>query len=189
MRGFASVAGVSGILMFACLAGLAKPSPSPAEDHSSVVIVFKDGHRQSLAVAEIVRIDVKAPASILYKDGHREKITAEIEHIEFGESGLTASTPSRAHFLGKWEVGEGANGGHFFITLEANGDAKKSLGEEHGTWTWVDGEARVTWDDGWHDAIRKVGAKHEKLAHEPGKSFDDPPSNVTEARKLDSKPI
>ena len=27
---------------------------------------------------------------------------------------------------------------------------------EHGKWVYVDGEARVTWDDGWQDVIRKV---------------------------------
>ena len=32
----------------------------------------------------------------------------------------------------------------------------------------VDGEARIAWDDGWHDLIRKVGPKHEEVAFEPG---------------------
>ena len=73
--------------------------------------------------------------------------------------------------------------------LEANGDAKKTLGSSHGTWTLVDGQARISWDDGWHDVIRKVGGKHEKLAYEPGKSFDDPPTNVTAARNTEQKPI
>jgi len=89
----------------------------------------------------------------------------------------------------KWEVGEGGNSGTFFITLEADGDARKTLGATHGTWTLVDGEARVTWDDGWKDVIRKVGTTHEKVAFEPGKSFDDSPSNVTSARNTNPKPI
>jgi hypothetical protein len=58
-----------------------------------------------------------------------------------------------------------------------------------GTWTYVDGEARIAWDDGWHDIIRKVGATHEKRAFEPGKSFDDTPSNITAAKNTETKPI
>ena len=160
---------------------------SPADEHSSVTIVFKDGHRHSFAVGEIARIDLKTPAVVVYKDGHQEKITAEIARIEF-ESAETENIPSRSHFIGKWEVGEG-NGNNFFITLEANGDARKSIGAAHGTWSMVDGEARIAWDDGWHDAIRKVGTKHEKFAFEPGKSFEDSPSNVTDARNTQAKPI
>jgi len=159
-----------------------------ADDRSSVVIVYKDGHRQSFSVAEITRIDFKAPSVVVYKDGHQDKIAAaDIARIEF-ESSETPATPSRAHFIGKWEVGEG-NGQNFFITLEADGDATKSIGAAHGTWTLVDGEAHIAWDDGWHDIIRKVGGKHEKFAFEPGKSFTDKPANVTDARNTQAKPI
>jgi hypothetical protein len=189
MRGLNRVVGVSGILLFAVAGAVAKPVPSPADDRSSIVIVFKDGHRQSFAMAEISRIDFKAPAVIVYKDGHQEKISpSDIARIEFGNSSVGEMMPGRGHFVGKWEVGEG-NGGKFFITLDADGGARKTLGPSHGTWTLVDGEARISWDDGWHDAIRKVGTKHEKLAYEPGKSFDDPPSNVTAARNTQPKPI
>jgi hypothetical protein len=186
MRGLTRGVVVSATLLLAFAAAAAKPA-APADDRSSVVIVYKDGHRQSLSMAEISRIDFKPPAAIVYKDGHREKLPADIDRIEFGASDV-AMMPGRAHFIGKWEVGEG-NGDTFFITLEANGEAKKTHGEEHGTWTLVDGQARITWDDGWHDVIRKVGAKHEKVAFEPGKSFDDTPSNVTAAKNTEPKPI
>jgi hypothetical protein len=53
----------------------------------------------------------------------------------------------------------------------------------------VDGEARIAWDDGWHDAIRKVGTKHEKVAFEPGKTFSDEPSNITDAVNTSPEPI
>ena len=158
----------------------------PAEDRNSIVIVYKDAHRQTLAAGEIARIDLK-PAEIVYKDGHREKV-AEIDHLEFGEASVSAALPGRNHFIGKWKVGEG-NGDSFFITLDASGEAKKNIGEEHGTWTLVDGEARISWDDGWHDVIRKVGSTHEKLAYAPGKTFADKPANVTEARSTEIKPI
>lgn len=159
-----------------------------ADGRTSIVIVYKDGHRQTFASTEIARIDLKDPASIVYKDGHREKLSSAIERIEFEESGLSAMLPGRSHFIGKWEVGEG-NGGKFFITLEPSGEARKTLGSPHGSWTLVDGEARISWDDGWHDAIRKTASGHEKRAYEPGRSFDDAPSNVTEARNTQTKPI
>jgi hypothetical protein len=155
------IASLSAILLLSSAIALAQPSPSP-DDHDSLVIVFKDGHR--------------------------EKLSGPIDRIEFDDSAV-ASLPGRSHFLGKWEVGQGIGGGRFFITLEANGDAKKTLGSSHGTWTLVDGQARISWDDGWHDVIRKVGGKHEKLAYEPGKSFDDAPTNVTAARNTEQKPI
>ena len=120
----------------------------------------------------------------------------DVDRIEFksspamAKSSPPAASPSRKHFIGKWEVGEGNGmGATFFITLEENGEARKSIGASHGTWEMVNGEARISWDDGWHDAIRKVGMKHEKFAYEPGKSFDDDPSNVTDARNTSPTPI
>lgn len=190
MPGLLRAAATSALLLFAISGAFATPRPSPADDRGSVAIVFKDGHRQSFAVAEIARLDFKAPAVIVYRDGHQEKFSAaEISRIEFESSEVTAMTPSRSHFIGKWEVGEGNGGGRFYITLDADGDARKTLGTAHGTWTLVDGEARVTWDDGWKDVIRKVGTTHEKRAFEPGKTFDDEPSNVTAARNTQPKPI
>jgi len=163
-------------------------NPAFADDHSAVVIVFKDGHRQTLSTSEITRIDMKTPAAIVYKDGHREKVKGEIERIEFGAP-TSAAAPGRAHFIGKWEVGEG-NGGHFYVTLQEDGQARKTLGTPNGTWTLVDGQARITWDDGWHDIIRKVGAsKHEKAGFEPGRSFDEEPSNIDYAKNTEVKPI
>jgi hypothetical protein len=160
---------------------------SPLDERDPVVLVYKDGHRQTLAAGEISRLDLKSQA-IVYKDGHREKLRTEIDHIEFAESAASVAMPGRAHYIGKWEVGQG-NGDHFFITLNEDGTAKKSIGTSHGTWTLVDGEARIAWDDGWHDVIRKRGSKHEKVAFEPGKTFDDAPSNVTDARNTQPKPI
>jgi hypothetical protein len=172
------------ILTLGAAGALAKTGAEPAGEHGSIVIVFKDGHRQSLLVADIARIEFKTPVMIVFKSGREQNVPAtDIARIEFEPAG-SASLPSRNHFLGKWEVGQG-NGFNFYITLEADGEAKKSIGESHGTWTAVDGEARIS----WHDAIRKVGAKHEKVAYEPGKSFTDKPSNVTAARNTEPQPI
>lgn len=41
--------------------GPASAMPAPAGSRNSVVIVFKDGHKQSLDLADVVRIDFKAP--------------------------------------------------------------------------------------------------------------------------------
>ncbi len=188
MQGLARVALVSVVLMLGVSAGFAATGVLAADGRDEVVIVFKDGHRQSLSSAEISRIDVRTPAAIVFKDGHREKVAGDIDHLEFGPAEM-GMMPSRMHFVGKWEVGQGGNGSRFFITLNEDGTAHKSIGSPHGTWTLVNGEAHIDWDDGWHDAIRKVGSRHEKVAHEPGKTFDDTPSNVTAARNTDPRPI
>jgi hypothetical protein len=187
MRSLIRVAKILGVLLLACAGVLASPNPSSADDRTSVVIVFKDGHHQSFTSAEIARIDLKTPAAIVYKDGRREKLSADIDRIEFAPA-EAATMPGRPHFVGKWEVGEG-NGGKFIVTLDADGSARKTLGSPHGTWTFVDGQARITWDDGWQDVICKVGSRYEKRAHGPGTSFDDTPSNVTAARNMHPRPI
>jgi hypothetical protein len=98
------------------------------------------------------------------------------------------SSPSRAHFLGKWEVGDGS-GRSFFITLYDDGAARRSLGGARGRWAYVDGEAQVTWDDGAQDAIRKSGPGFQKFAYGSGKSFHDSADNVTSARNTTPHPI
>lgn len=133
-----------------------------SDEPNSLVIVFKDGHQQTISMADIAR-------------------------IEFRESGTGVPFAGRGRFLGKWRVGDGA-GGHFFITLEATGQASKTSGAPHGTWTVVNGEARIAWDDGWHDAIRRVGDKYEKVAYSPGTTFDDKPSNVADAVNTSPQP-
>jgi hypothetical protein len=130
---------------------------------------------------------------ILFKDGHRQSFNlADIERIEFPASDLAgpanSSGPSRGHFIGKWEVGDGS-GSNFYITLREDGDAMRSMGDVHGKWVYVNGEAQVTWDDGPEDAIRRVGSQYQKFAYKAGKSFTDVPDNVTSARNTTPKPI
>jgi hypothetical protein len=159
--------GLATLLALSLTSGFAAP-PSSASSQGTLVIVFKDGHQQSFNLADIARVEFPGA-------------------VQAGS--LNTSGPSRAHFIGKWEVGEG-NGNNFYITLKESGDAERSLrGDVHGKWVYVDGEARVTWDDGPQDAIRKVGSRFEKFAYAPGKSFTDTPDNVTNARNLTPKPI
>jgi hypothetical protein len=154
------VVGIVWVIVAAAMAAIGtspKAEAASKDDHNSIVIVFKDGRQQRFQMADIARIEFASPAT-----------------------SVTGAWP--AHFLGKWRVGDGS-GGTFLITLERNGDAKKSIGSTHGTWMAVDGEARISWDDGWHDAIRKTGDGYEKAAFEPGRTFSDDPSNVGDAKK------
>jgi hypothetical protein len=185
MRSIAQAVWVVAILT---LGGAGGATVAAGDSPGSIAIVFKDGHRQNVDIANIARLEFKAPVLIVFKDGHQQNIPAsEIVRIEF-QTGSNAFVPDQGHFLGKWKVGDG-NRSTFYITLESGGEARKSLGSSHGTWAVVDGEARISWDDGWHDTIRKVGTRHEKFAYEPGKSFSDPPSNVTAAVRTETKPI
>lgn len=178
-----------GILLFVSAIASSGQSPTVKDMRGSLVVVFKDGHRQSFQVADITRIEFKATDIVVFRDGHQQSFPLTgVQSFEFDTATAKAFPLGRNHFVGKWRVGEG-NGEDFFITLEPDGEARKSIGASHGTWTVVEGEARIAWDDGWHDAIRKVGTKHEKVAFEPGKSFSDEPTNVTEATNLNAQPI
>jgi hypothetical protein len=128
---------------------------APEDDRGNIVIVFKDGHQQSFRLADISRID-------------------------FNTSAAGASASGKGRFEGRWKVGDGS-GGTFFITLDPDGKAHKTIGGAKGIWTVVEGEARINWDDGWHDAIRKVGNKYQKRAFGPGSTFSDEPANVADA--------
>jgi len=166
------IVGVTGLATMLCLAipgGFAKTPLASKNGPATIVIVFKDGHRQSFNLSDIERVEFPG---------------AEAAETAPGNS----TSPSRGRFLGKWEVGDG-RGNNFFITLDENGDAYRTLGNEHGKWVYVDGEARVTWDDGAQDAIRKVGSRYQKFAYGSGKSFNDTPDNVTSAHNTNPHPI
>jgi hypothetical protein len=131
----------------------------------------------------------------VFKDGHKQTFNlSDIERVEFPINGESAamtsstSTPSRNRFFGSWEVGDGS-GNDFEIKLNEDGSAYRSLGNERGTWVYVDGEARVTWNDGAKDCIRKVGTIYRKFAYAAGKSFTADPDNETNARNTAAKPI
>ena len=178
------------IFAIAVFAGMRIVSPaqtSAAHGPDSIVIVFKDGHTKSFSSADVSRVEFN-PLRVVLKNGHQELLADDVLRIELKGSVAENGVLGRNYFAGKWRVGNGA-GSHFTITLERNGDARKTLGASHGTWELVNGEAHITWDDGWHDAIRKAGEKHEKCAYEPGKSFNDKPSNVTDAERLNAQPI
>jgi len=170
---------------------IASSGQAPKDARGSVVVVFKDGHSQTFPMADVVRIEFGTPARIVFTDISRAKmVLAETSRIEFDSTAVGGPLMGKNHFLGKWKVGMGGGaGGHFLITLKADGQATKSVSSGHGTWTVVDGEARITWDDGWRDVIRRTGTGHEKAAHEPGTAFSDPATNVADAVRVDAEPI
>lgn len=166
------IVGVASLAVLFCLAvpfGFAK-TPSTTQS-GTIVIVFKDGHRQSFNLSDIERVEFPVAAGA----------AAE-------KSSANSQLPSRNRFLGKWEVGDGG-GGTFTITLEDSGDAWRSRNHEHGRWVYADGEARVTWDDGWQDVIRKVGSIYQKFAYKAGTSVTDTPDNVDSAQSTTPHPI
>jgi len=157
MRMMTRVVLVVAALALAVPSALSKPKAPDADDDRTLVIIFKDGRRQTLRLSEIAR-------------------------IEFSLQPSAASASSRAHFMGVWKVGIGnGNSGTFLITLKPDGVAEKTFGSKGGKWTVVNGEARCSWDDGWTDVIRKVGGRWEKAAYSPGSSLDGEPTGVAEA--------
>jgi len=161
-------------LLAACLAGVlvstlpcCLAAPAATTSSGTMVIVFKDGHKQVINLADVERVEY--PVVEVATGG--------------GETG-----PSRGRFFGKWEVGDGS-GNNFYITLLENGDALRSIGNVHGKWVYANGEADVTWDDSAQDALRRVGTRYQKFAYGAGKHFTDLPDNVTNARNTTSKPI
>jgi hypothetical protein len=157
MRTLLKVFCTVGVLAVTVATAMLQPKSLLAEDDRSVVIVFKDGHRQTFRLADIARIEFSAPTT-------------------------TATAANRGRFVGVWKVGiGGGNSGTFLITLKRDGVAEKTTGSPGGTWTVVNGEARCRWDDGWTDVIRKVGGQWEKAAWSPGTSLDEPPTSVAKA--------
>ena len=159
--------------------------PASASDQS-ITVVLKDGHQKTFSISDVSRIEFRNGNMAVTRNGKTENIPlAKIVRMDFGERALPLG---RNHFIGKWEFGEGSDtSATFYVTLDPDGQAHKSIGSPHGTWVVVNGEARISWDDGWHDVIRKVGTKHEKFAYEPGRSIDDSPSNVAMAKSLNGE--
>jgi hypothetical protein len=176
------------ILFLTALGAVSLAGAQNSQKPNSLVLVFKDGHQKNFSMSEISRIEFD-PTRVYLKNGHQETFApGEIVRIDMGGASTEGGVLGRNHFAGKWKVGTGV-GGNFYMTLHRDGTAEKTIGAKHGTWVVENGEARISWDDGWHDAIRKVGNKHEKCAYEPGKSFDDQPSNVANAENVNPQPI
>jgi hypothetical protein len=164
MRKLLGLTPVALAMLFAIPACRAQAGPTG----NTLVLVFKDGHRQRVNLNDVERLEFPGPVP----------------------AGMISTPgPSRARFLGKWEVGQG-NGDNFYITLREDGTAQRTMNLQHarGHWEYKDGEAQVTWEDGWQDCIRKVGAQFKKYAYHEGKAFTEEPDNVTNARNVSQNP-
>jgi hypothetical protein len=154
-----------GILVLAIVStvpAFTQTSKSSAKaDQDAIVITFKDGHQQTFSLGDVAKIEFHTAAS------------------------QPVSRIDRATLAGKWKVGTGAGMGTFYITLAADGTATKSMGSSRGTWEMVGSEARISWDDGWHDVIRKTGSRYEKAAYAPGRPLTESPSNVASAERTE----
>lgn len=169
MRKALALAGMAALLL---VSGVGAKAAAPAKGApGTIVIVFKDGHRQTFNLADIERVEFPAGAPVA---------------TDAGPAG-GAAVP-RGRYFGKWEVGDGA-GGTFIITLNEDGTAHRTLREINGHWKYVNGEADITWDDGAMDAIRREGNRFQKFAYVAGKTFHDAPDNVTEAHNTSPRPI
>ena len=157
MRGITAMI-LLGLVVLAAPTANSQRNFGPDDDDDYLVIVFKDGRQQRLDMSDIAR-------------------------MEFKSSGFTAG---KGKFLGRWRVGSGT-GETFFITLTSDGQATRNNGNGRGTWSVTNREARISWEDGWHDVIRRVGNGYEKAAFSPGRSFGDRPSNVTEAVNTEAR--
>jgi len=170
MRKFVVAAVACVMLAGAAGLGMAQGRGGKAGGSGQIVVVFKDGHRQTFNMLDIARIEFPGGSAMT-------------------DTGSTSpGALPRGHFLGKWEVGDG-NGGKFTITLNDDGSAWRSLQRVRGHWAYVNGEARVTWDDGAQDCIRRVDGQDKKFAYQAGKRFTDEPDNVTEARNTSRGPV
>jgi hypothetical protein len=161
---------------------------SAQESTQMLTVVYRDGHQKTFTMSSGSRIDFNAGNMMVSHGKNVETIrVSDVARIDFSSSRTIGFGVN--HFVGKWEFGTGVGSQTFFVTLNRDGQAHKTIGSPHGTWTVADGEARIKWDDGWTDVIRKVGNKHQKFAYEKGRSLDGEPSNVAEAKTLNSEPI
>ena len=155
----------------------------------TLTIVYKDHHERTVTSSEVSRLDLRNDTLILNHGGSEERIPlADVSRIEVHDASETPMT--RSSFIGKWEVGMGGGApGTFRITLDRDGQAHKTVGSHHGTWTFVNGEARIAWDDGWHDVLAKVENRYEKRAYEPGKPYTEKSTNISDAKRANDQSI
>lgn len=166
MRRLAAFIFLASLLTVVALESALAAPADQSNQSGTVTVILRDGHRQTFPLTSVDRIELtgSVPANLVHYPG-----------------------PSRARFLGKWEVGEG-NGENFTITLNDDGTAFRSLGDQRGSWQYVNGEAQIRWNDGSNDCIRKVGAWYKKFYYHEDQAFSGSPENVTNARNLTQNP-
>jgi hypothetical protein len=175
------------ILVAAFLVCLVSSALAQSKASDSLTVVYRD-HREKTVPASDVSL--RNGTLVIIHAGREEKTPlSEVARIEVHDTS-TDTAIARSSFVGKWEVGMGGGApGSFRITLDRDGRAHKNVGGHTGTWSFVDGEARIEWSDGWRDVIAKVGNGYEKRAYEHGKAYSDPRSSVSSAKRANDQSI
>lgn len=101
---------------------------------------------------------------------------------------------ANASYAGIWKVQDGKQR-EFYITLEAGGKAlsrwaaaDQQRRNEIGTWKEGNGQAVITWGNGWQEVIAKSGEGYIKKAFAPKLALDGTPSNEGPAVRVDAIP-
>ena len=180
----------STLILVAVLCAATSAAIAQNKSANSVTVVFKDHHEKTFTSAEVSSIDLRNGKLVILRAGKPEEVPlSDVARIEFNDATGEAA-PGRGHFIGRWEVGMGGSvPGSFITTLDRDGSAHKTVGGHSGTWTYIDGHALVTWDDGWRDIIIEVGKGYEKRAYEPGRKLTETPTNVTWAKRANQTSI
>jgi len=89
-------------------------------------------------------------------------------------------------FAGVWKVKD-SEGNPFEITLSADGSAKADRAGEgmSGNWKEEGGATVIKWDSGWTTKIAKEGNTYKKTAFDKGMPLDGPPTNSSDAEKVE----
>lgn len=80
-------------------------------------------------------------------------------------------------FIGVWDCGD------VVITLDADYSARKNRHNPLGSWRFVNGEARIDWDDGVRNVLRRDGQGFRKLTWPAGAGTNSPPTSRYPATK------
>jgi hypothetical protein len=89
MRNMTKALLVGILLLTSAVAGL-------GQSRGSLVVVLKDGHRQSFSVAEITRIEFKAKDIVVFKGGGQQSFPlADVQSLDFDSSAAPSSPACR----------------------------------------------------------------------------------------------
>ena len=71
--------------------------------HGSLLVVMKDGRRQTIPLSEITKIEFKDADIVVFTDGGQKSFRlSETQNFEFDTSASKSFAPGRKHFVGKW---------------------------------------------------------------------------------------
>lgn len=91
-------------------------------------------------------------------------------------------------FVGRWRIinNEGKTASYFTLTPSLTA-TKSHAPSQKGTWEVYHGEARIVWSGGWRDILRPQNEFVLKIAFQPGRNWDDSPTNIERAVKVQQK--